>query len=744
VDLLRRIQSDDSALNIAPKQVSVDTHRASGPGSGSESDHRFISQLPTDIADFVGRYPECDHLQHLLTSPGQRTGVPIAVLSGVPGAGKTCLAVHAARRALNEFPDGHLYLELAASTQRPRDVGEVLNHALHALGVPSEQIPENATERAALYRSMLTGKRVVVVIDDALHAGQVRLLLPGSATCAVIATSRQQLAGLPGASLVLLGNLSHHEAIELLGRIIGTSRAMAEPSAADELVASCACLPLAIRIVGAKLSARPAWSLSVLTPRLRGEGRLDELEIGDMSVRAAVAMSYRALSPRLQRAFRLLSLAGPNDFAEWFVTALIGESDASNVVDELVHSSLLTPLGTDQVGQARYRLHDLIRDFAAKRADDGSAQERDEAIGRVLTALHEFAQLASGQLPSIAFFPVPARRPDVRAPHGIADSLAKDSLAWFASERKIMLTIAELACGAGQYALVGQLAEHLAVLHYFEGDFDDVEELWNSVIGAASRAAERKAVAHAQLRLASVLAIRLRDNEAAELLDQSLPVFERNCDIRSLVQAIYWRGHLASRRDDVDTARNDAQRGLMLVRVIGDKQIESLHLRMLAQVLALQGDKTESLRLCERALAIARDDGGLADQRQILYELGEIKIATGDPGWTVEQCRRALGQGYPMGYKLAEAHLRSLLGQAYHALGKYGEAVSELASSAAIFVRHKAPGEYAVTLYHLASAQIAVRDYDAAKENLISCLEVLDEVRMPRYQDLALAALRAC
>ena len=745
-ELFRKIQIDDSSLVIEPRAVIKTTHPVSSPAPDSVTEALVIAQMPPDIIDFVGRSRECRQLLRLITRPGNRTGMPIAVISGAPGVGKSCLALHAAHCAADEFPDGNLYMELAGSTSHPQDVGDVLKHALRALGTPSALVPESTQERAALYRSMLKGKRIVVVIDDAPQADQVRLLLPGAPTCGVIVTSRRLLSALPGASLLQLDNLSHDEAIEMLGRIVGTDRAMAEPNAAAELVTACARLPLAIRIAGAKLSARPAWSLSVLTARLRGEWRrLDELEIGDISVRAAVAISYRALSPRLQRAFRLLSLAGPNDFAEWFAAALIGESDARDVIDKLVHTSLLTPLGTDEAGNPRYRLHDLLRDFASEQTEAESAQDRDEAIARMLTVLLELAQLARTKLPGISFFPAPIRRPDIhRIPASIATSAIRDPLAWFASERKTMLVIAKLACTAGHYQLAGQLAECLAIVHYFEGNLDEAEEIWNGVIAAASLAADHKAVAHAQLRLATVLAVRLRDNEATRLIDESIPVFERNCDIRSLAQAIYWRGHFASRRDDVETARKDAQRGLRLARMIDDKQTESLHLRMLAQALALLGDNKESLRLCEQALAIAREGGSLADQRQIIHELGEMKIAAGNPEWAVEQCRRELDQGFTMGYKFAEPYFRSLLGRAYHALGDYGSAIQELTSAVAIFAQHKAHGEYVTTLYQLASSQMAICDFDAAKENLTTCLEVLSKVRMPQYEDLARSALSKC
>jgi DNA-binding SARP family transcriptional activator len=743
-ELLRRIQADEPSLHL--NDSPLDAGRADAGVAAEAAAGRSLSQLPPDILDFVGRRRECRYLHSLLSHSDSRTGLPIAVLSGAPGVGKTCLAVHAAHCARAEFPDGQLYLELAGSTLHPQDVRQLLGQALRSLGVPSSHIPERAAERAAQYRSTLAGKRIMVVIDDAADPSQVHTLLPGTSSCAAIITSRSMLSAFPGASLLQLGTLSQDEAVEMLARIISPERAAAELSAAGELVTACARLPLAIRIAGAKLAARPAWSLSVLTTRLRGERRrLDELEIGGIGVRAAVAMSYRALAARPQRAFRLLALAGPNDVAEWLVAALIDETDARDVIDRLVDSSLLTPLGADHAGCLRYRLHDLLRDFATEQLEADTADNDGAPLRRVLTGYLQLAELARASLPRIAFFPVPVARPSTKGVAAyLATSITDDPLAWFASEHKLLLCITKQACAAGYYELASQLSECLTVAHYFEGSLGEAAEAWRAVLAAASKAGHIPAVAQAQLRLASVLAVRLRDSEVRPLIDDSIPVFERENDSRLLAQALYWRGHCAGRSDDIETARQDAQQGIDLARMVGDQQTESLHLRMLAQVTALQGDHETAIRLCETALAMARDSGSLPDQRQIIYELGEIRIAAGHPSWVIRQCRKELRAGFPLGYKFAEAYFRSLLGRAYHALGSYQQAVQELTCSVSIFASHDARTEHAMALYHLACSQAKIRDYPAAQNSLTACLSVLRDVRMPRYVELAQSALRQC
>ena len=364
-------------------------------------------QLPPAVADFTGRSEQVAQLEAMLGPADDRRGVPVVVISGPPGVGKTNLMLRVGHVMRSLCPDGQLWAVLDGASER-RDPCEVLGEMLRALGVHGSVIPADAERRAALLRSRLADRRVLVVADDAASAAQVRPLLPGTAGCAVMVTSRRQLADLAGARHLLLGPLTGGEATELLGSIAGAGRIAAESAAAGELAAACGQLPLAVRIVGAKLAARPSALVAGLAKAVADERhRLDALQVGDLSVRASLASGYQSLSEPARRAFRLLSLLGPCDVAEWAVGALLGEPDASAVVTELSDRSMLMIAGTDDTGQARFRLHDLLRDYAQEQleGEPGPGPEVEAALCRVDDGWFQLASVASAALPRDPFFP---------------------------------------------------------------------------------------------------------------------------------------------------------------------------------------------------------------------------------------------------------------------------------------------------------------------------------------------------
>jgi DNA-binding SARP family transcriptional activator len=320
--------TEDTALASAAARV-VD------PGVGPGASGRFpMRQLPSALADFTGRTAEVAGLTSLLAPSPERIGVPVAVISGPPGVGKTALALQAAHLTRHLFPDGQLYIGLAGSTRLPRDPGDVLGELLRALGLCEAAIPESAGERAALFRSRTSGRHMLVMADDAGSADQVRPLIPGAAGCAVIVTSRSRLAGLAGAHLRCLDPLPHPDAMEMLARIAGNRRVAAEADASARLVSACGCLPLVVRIAGAMLAARPSCPVVTVAHVVAG----------------------------------------------WPVAALLGEPTASDVINLLVRESLLIPVGTDAIGEPRYRLHDLLRDFAIDQVGAEHETECDAAM----------------------------------------------------------------------------------------------------------------------------------------------------------------------------------------------------------------------------------------------------------------------------------------------------------------------------------------------------------------------------
>jgi DNA-binding SARP family transcriptional activator len=343
-----------------------------------------VFQLPAAPADFTGRQADC---ATVLDTLGQSDGVPVVVISGQPGIGKTALALYAAHKVRDRFPDGQLWVQLSGTSAQPRDPGEALGQLLRAAGLPGP-IPNGQTERAAAFRSRIAGRRLLILADDAASAEQIAPLLPGTPGCAMVVTSRMRLEGLAAARLLPLNVLTRAESVGLLARILGPARVAADPVGVDELADACGELPLALRIAGAKLAARPTWPVSALTRRLTApRGRLRELATDNLSVCAGIAASYELLPERHQRAFRFLAIIGASDFAESVVPVLLGEADATGVLDELLRRSLITPVGVDATGEPRYRLHGLLRDYASERLAEQPAHIQQAAAYRLLAAV---------------------------------------------------------------------------------------------------------------------------------------------------------------------------------------------------------------------------------------------------------------------------------------------------------------------------------------------------------------------
>lgn len=343
-------------------------------------------QLPADIGDFAGRHGELGMLRELLTS-----GAPLVVVTGAGGIGKTALAVHAAHLVRDRFPDGQLYADLHGfSGQEPRTAAALLARFLRDLGVPDAEIPTDEEELATRYRSLLATRRMLVVLDDAVDAGQVRPLLPGAGGSTVVITSRRRLGGLLAGRILELDALRPHEANQLFTDIVGDGRAEAEPTATAEVVAACGGFPLAVRIAGRRLADRPAWSVRALADRLADErDRLSEFGTADVAVRATFQASYQTLSAAgdhlgvdAARAFRLLGLVPLPSIGLAAAGRLLdrAEREVEAALEALVDAHLLT-----SPAPGRYRFHDLLRAYAVECAEaEEPVHERANALHRML------------------------------------------------------------------------------------------------------------------------------------------------------------------------------------------------------------------------------------------------------------------------------------------------------------------------------------------------------------------------
>jgi DNA-binding SARP family transcriptional activator len=484
-DLHAAILRQDSSLDAPAPQVTL---RPAGPAAP------VPGQLPPTVAGFAGRDAELARLDAVLPQAA-RSGPPgsavIATIVGTAGVGKTALAVHWAHRVRGRFPDGQLYANLRGFDRcgPPADPARVLRGFLDAFGVPPEQIPAGLDAQAALYRSLLADQRVLVVLDNARDAGQVRPLLPGSPGCLALVTSRSHLTGLvaaEGAIPLGLDLLTVSEAQDLLARRLGADRVASEPEAAGEIIERSARLPLALTIAAARAATRPGFPLAATAAELRGATTvLDPFDGGELATnaRAVFSWSYCALSTDGARLFRLLGLHPGPDVTVAAAASLAGipAERARALLAELARAHLVT-----EHRPGRYALHDLLRAYARERAhtqlSDGI---RDAAVGRVLDHYLHTAHAAVTVLDP-CFAPADPAPPQ---PGVVVDqpATAEDALGWFLAERATLLAAVPMAAEAGYAAHAWPLAGALAAFLLRVGEQQQQEVLLAGAAGAGVR-----------------------------------------------------------------------------------------------------------------------------------------------------------------------------------------------------------------------------------------------------------------
>ena len=453
-------------------------------------------ELPGALRHFTGREHELQALTSLLDRLDDKAGtVVISAIGGTAGIGKTALAVQWAHQVADRFPDGHLYVNLRGfhPSGNPMPPTEAVRRLLDALGVPAARIPAGIEAQAGLYRSLLSGKRMLVVLDNAREAEQVRPLLPGSPGCLVLVTSRSQLAGLvaaEGAHTLTLDLLPQAEARELLARRLGRARVGAEPRGAAELIGLCAGLPLALAIAAASASARPGLRLAALAEELRDvQGRLDALETGDpaVSARAIFSWSLSDLPAQAVRMFKLLGLHPGPDITIPAAASLAG------IAPPQVRKALRELAGAYLVNEhvpARYAMHDLLRAYAAEQAHAfDSEADRKAAIRRILdhylhTARAADRLLQPGRSPIALNPPQPGTAPEEFSGH-------TQAMAWFLAEQQVLLGAAELAHAAGCTTHAWKLPWTLSAFLDFRGDWQQMATVHHMALAAACSADDK-------------------------------------------------------------------------------------------------------------------------------------------------------------------------------------------------------------------------------------------------------------
>ncbi|WP_225827600.1 ATP-binding protein [Streptomyces naphthomycinicus] len=448
------------------------------PGTGPRA-HSLLA-LPRDIGDFVARETALAGLIALVEGVAPACS-PVSVVSGQPGLGKSAFAVHAAYRLAPHFPDGQLALDLHGMDPEPTTARDALGSLLRAVGVAEHALPVSVEDRSGLLRSVVRDRRLLLVLDNAASEDQVRPLLPGAGRCLTIVTSRHSLAGLEAVHRTDLALLRREEAVELLSRIIGPERVRQEAQAARDLAELCGFLPLAVRIAGQRLAGRPHERIGKLAARLaREERRLDTLQVGDLQVRAAFALSYRQLTPAARTVLRRASLAAGGDFSPESAALLAGlpVDRGARYAEELTDAGLLQPDATAE----RYRFHDLVKLFAGEQlaAEDGDAVSR-AALDRTAQWMLRRATAAALRFDADRHQDTPNDDPD---PAG-APADRDEARAWLEAERAQWLAALHHAQAAGHHR---QVIDTAGAMHWFS-DLNQHWELWVEVFRCGVEAA---------------------------------------------------------------------------------------------------------------------------------------------------------------------------------------------------------------------------------------------------------------
>ncbi|MEV6169313.1 BTAD domain-containing putative transcriptional regulator [Streptomyces sp. NPDC051954] len=623
------------------------------------------AQLPATVPDFTGRVSFVSELSEVLASAEGRV-MAVSALAGIGGVGKTTLAVHVAHQARASFPDGQLYVDLQGAGARAAEPETVLGSFLRALGTADSAIPDSLEERSALYRSVLDGRRVLVLLDNAHDAAQVRPLLPGTEGCAALVTSRVRMVDLAGAHLVDLDVMSPEEALSLFTKIVGEERVASEREAALDVVAACGFLPLAIRIAASRLAARRTWTVSVLAAKLADERRrLDELQAGDLAVKATFELGYGALEPAQARAFRLLGLPDGPDISLAAAAAVLDlpVEEAEDLLESLVDTSLL-----ESAAPGRYRYHDLVRLYARACAerDERPSSERGAALSRLLDF---YLATAAG----VYAIERPGDRLvdhlEVTNHPGLGFDDRHEAQDWLYSEAHALLAFTRQCTGDAVLRRAVDLLWAAKDLAESGANSKQYEDVACTLKGAADRAEDPQALSRALTTLTNVHLVAGRFSEADE----------------------------------------EARRAMELAHIVDDLAPKCWAANDRGIIALYQNRYADGEAYLRQAIDSFRQDENLAGEASALCNLSRIHLALGRVGSAVELAQQGITIYDRLGHTLRGANGRYALGMALTGQGGLTAAVDRLTEALEVFRDSRQRLWEGMTLFRIAEAQLAAR-----------------------------------
>jgi DNA-binding SARP family transcriptional activator len=662
--LHQQILQADPALTVQSRTVGT-------PGRQAPPAAPVPRQLPVPVRHFTGRAGELATLTGLLDQAADAGGtVVISAIAGTAGIGKTALAVHWAHGVAARFPDGHLYTNLRGfdPSGQVTDPADVVRRFLAALNVPPQRIPTDPDAQAALYRSHIAGRRMLILLDNAHDSAQVRPLLPGAPGCLVLVTSRNQLTGLvaDGAQPIRLDLFTDAEARDVLRRRVGQHRVSAEPEAVEEIIARCARLPLALSVAAAHAAAHPSLPLESLAAQLReAHGRLDVLTGDDphSDVRAVFSWSYQALTPSTARLFRLLGLHPGPDVAAPAIASLAGLplTEVRPLLAELGHANLIT-----EHAPGRYTLHDLLRAYATEQthAEDSNGQ-RLAATHRLLDHYLHTGYTADRLVhPARDPIPLSPAQPGVTPEH-LTDHEA--AMAWFAAEHRVLLAAVDHAAATGFDTHTWQLAGTLRTFLSRRGYWHDQASVGRAALAAAQRLGDPATQARAHRNLAGVYVRLDLPEDAHTQLGYALDLTARAGDRTGQAHTHYHLGMLGEQQGELTQAVYHTRQALDLFQTVGHRVGQANALNNIGWCHARLGDHRQSLEYCQKALALHQELDDPFGQAATWDSLGYVHHHLGDDPEAVVCYQHALTLYRDLGDRYNQADVLTHLGDTHHA-----------------------------------------------------------------------------
>lgn len=657
------------------------------PGEDSPAEHpdaRFVvrNDLPRDLPDFTGRQDFLRRLDEEARSGEDRAQV--CVITGTGGEGKTTVAVRFGYEAAERYPDGQLFIDLYGYTtdREPLDATTALGALLRAVGVEPEAVPESLDERSALWRATLMGRRVLVILDNALSYAQVSPLLPSSPGSMTLVTSRNELSGLSGARFLSPGVFDERSSLELLGRILGEERVRREPEQAREIIGICGGLPLALRVVAGRMLSRPTWSFAHVARRLGEQNRrFRELRVEGQSVEAAIDLSFQSLNENQSRSFLLLGSMIGSMIDLGGAAALLGITveDADDILQELVGVCLLEEPQGDV-----YRLHDLIGAFSRDRAATIlSADEIDAARRRLAEQYMATAQHAADLLG-------PRGHEDVEVSPAYRTELAgrEDAADWFTLHQENLAETIEYfaAHDNGEYAW--RMADAVWRFYALHGQMSLLISSHQRVLQISDKQGNRRGRAVTLIGLGIAHCLSGRFDESLSLLSEARGLLTSIGDSRGIVRALANLAMVYERIGRLADSAEAIQGVLDFAIELGDVQLESLQWSNLAVLKQTLGEHEKALHCAEQAVARAPEEDRRETEAHARRVMGEARNGLGDPDSAFRDLYRAMDLSLELGLRSNQVYVHNSLGVAHRTAGEWEEAVESHTEALRLAERH--------------------------------------------------------